>query len=136
MLIFAPLGGSPFAPLCSFTFLYTFCSSAASFSLLPFLICRHSHFLCPSSPHLKHLGFSLMISCLLNSFTPHCITQLFNTLNLLPPTIFFFCFSPFLHFWMRYPNLPHCLHILSSLLSNFTLNLARACLLLSMLLII
>ena len=124
-------GGNPLAPLCSFTFSYIFRNRAVSSLFLSF-ICRHSHFLCPFSLYLKHLGLSSMTSCLLSSFTPHYITQLFNTSNLLPTTIFFFCSSPLLHFQAMCLNLPHFLQILPSLSSNSALNLARAYLLLSM----
>ena len=64
--------------------------------------------------------------------SPHCITQLFNTSNLLPTTIFFFCSSSLLHFWARCLNLSHFLQILLSLPSNSALNLVKVHLLLSM----
>ena len=125
MHIAALLGGSLLALLCSFTFSYTFCGSAAS-SLLSLFFCGYFHFLCPFSPHPKHFASSLTISCLLTSFTPHCITQLFSTSNLFPTAVFFFFSSPLLHFWARCLNLPQCLHSLPSLLSSSALSLARA----------
>ena len=125
MLISAPLGGSPLALLCSFTFSHTFCGGTASSCFL-FFIFGHSHFLCPFFSHPKHFTSPSTISCLLTSLTPHCITRLLSASNLLPTTVFFFCSSPFLHFRARCPNLPHFLQILSSLPSNSALNLARA----------
>ena len=133
MLIRAPLGGSPLARECNFTFSQTSRGGAASFLLLS-LFLGHSHFLCPSSPHAKHFTASSTFSCLLASRTPHCITLLLKGLNLLPPTVLFFCSLSFLHFWARCPKLLHFLQSLPSLPSNSALNLARARLSLSMLL--
>ena len=71
---------------------------------------------------------------LLSSYISY-ITRFFSTSNLFPTTVFFFCFFPFLYFWVRCSNLLHCLHILLSFPSNSALSLARAHLSLSMLLI-
>ena len=134
MYIAAPLRGSPLALLCSFTFSHTLHSGPTS-SLFPsFFFLGHSHFLCPSSLHPKHFTTSLTTSCLLISLTPHYITQFFNTSNLFSPTVFFSCSSPLLHFQARCPNFPQCLHNLPSLPSSSALNLARARLSLSILL--
>ena len=133
ILILAPPGGSSFAPLYSFTFLHMFCSGATSSSLFLSLLLGHSYFLCSFSPHLKHRGISSTISCLLTSFTPHCITQLFNTSNLFSIIISLFCSSLLLHFQVRCLNLLYLLYILPSLSSNSVLNLARAHLQLSIL---
>ena len=129
----ALLGGSSFTPQCCFIFFHTFHRGTASFLFLLFFL-GHSHFLCLSSPHQKHFTTSLTTSCLLISLTPHCITRLFNTSNLFPTTVSFFYSSLLLHFWARCPNLPHFLQILPSLPSNSVLNLARARLWLSVLL--
>ena len=128
------LGDSPFAPQCCFIFLYTSHSSATSSFLLLSLSFGHSHFLCPSSSHLKHRGFSSITSCLLTSFTPHCIIWLLSALNLFPTAIFIFCSSPFLHFQVRCLNLPYHLHNLPFLSSNSYLSLASVHLWLSILL--
>ena len=133
MLIWAPLGGSPLVRECNFTFSQT-SHGGAAFSLLLSLFLGHSHFLCPSSPYAKHFTTSSTFSCLLASRTPHCITLLLKGSNLLPPTILFFCSLFFLHFQARCPKPPHFLQSLPSLPSNSALNLARARLLLSMLL--
>ena len=133
MLILASLGDSSLTLLCSFTFFHTSYSSVAS-SLFFSFICGYSHFLCLSFPHLKHCGFFSITSCLLSSFTLHCITQFFNISNLFPSSIFFFYFPFFLQFWAKCLNCLQLLYILSSLFSNTALNLARACLLLSILL--
>ena len=120
----------PFASQYCFIFSHTLRGGAAS-SLLFSFSSGHSHFLCPFYPHQKHFTFCSTTSCLLIFFTLHCITRLFNTLNFLPTTIFFFCTSPLLYFQVRCPNLPQCLY---NLPSSSALNLARACLSLSMLL--
>jgi len=125
MLMTAPLGSSPFTLQCCFIFFHTPCGSVASSPHFSFFF-GHSHFLCAFSPHLKHYGLFSMTSCLLSSLTPYCITWLFNTSNLFSIIVSFFCSSPLLHFWARYPNFPHFLHILSSLPSSSALNLARA----------
>ena len=93
------LGGMPYMPLCSCTFLheeytgpfsscYTFCSMAtctasSSYTLLFTLIIGHSHVLCPTPQHWKHFTFpsTPSISCLL-ILIPYLITLLANTLNL------------------------------------------------------
>ena len=120
-------------PLCSFTFSHTSRGGAASSLFFSFFF-GHSHFLCPFSSHSKHLVSSLTTSCLLTSLTPHYITLLFNTSNLLPAT-FFFCSSLLLQFQARYLNLLHHLHNFLFFPSNSVLNLVRACLWLSILLI-
>ena len=134
MHIAAPLGDSPLTPLCFFIFSHTFYGGAIS-SLLFLFSLRHSHFLCPSSPHLKHFTVCSTTSCLLTFLTPHCITRFFNTSNLFPTAISFFSSFPLLYFWARCLNLPHHLHNLPSLPSNSALNLVRARLSLSMSLI-
>ena len=131
MLITVPLGGSPFTLLYFFTF-HTSHSGTASSSLLFSSIFGHSHFLCSSSPHLKYLTLPSTFSCLFTSLTPHCITWLFNTLNLFWGFAFFISSFLLLYFWARCPNLPYHLHNLLSLPSNSTLNLTKARLSLSM----
>ena len=136
MLILAPLGDSPFAPECNFTFSQISRRGTTFLLLLFLLLLGHSHFLCPFSSHTKHLTSTSSITfCFLTSFTPHYITQFPNTLNLLLGTVFFFCSFPHLQFGARCPNFPHLLHSFPFLPSNSALNLARACLWLSILLI-
>ena len=137
MLMTAPLGSSPFAPQCFFIFLHTSRGGAASPLLFSFLF-GHSHFLCPFSPHLKHHLLFSTTSCCLTSFTPHCITLLVNTSNLL---LVFFVFSSlfpslFLQFLAKWPNNLQFQHLHPSLPSNSHLSLASACLCLSRLLIV
>ena len=133
MHIAAPLGGSPLAPLCSFTFLHT-SRGGAVFSLFFLFSSGYSHFLYPSFPHQKHFTICPTTSCLLTSLTSHCMTRLLSTSNLFLFSSFFFCSLSLLQFQVRCPNFLHCLHSLPSLLSNSALNLVRAHLWLSMLL--
>ena len=133
MVILALCGGEPFAPQCSLIFLYTLCGEATS-SLVSFLL--HSHFLWPYLPYLKHFTISFIVSCLLTSLTPHCITLLARVLNLF--SVFLFsssALSPlFLQFLARWLNCLHFQHFLSCLPSNSDLILVSACRVLSILL--
>jgi len=72
--------------------------------------------------------------CFLTSFISYCITQLFNTSNLFWGFVFFVSFFPLLHFWTIYPNFPQCLYNFLSFPSSSVLNLVKAHLSLSMLL--
>ena len=94
----------------------------------------YSHFLCLSSPHLKHCLLSSTTSCHLTSFTPHCITLLVNALNL-----FVFFFSSilsllFLQFLARWLNCLHLQHFFPFLSSNSDFILVSARWVLSILL--
>ena len=137
MLMTAPLGSSPFAPQCSFIFPHTSHGDATS-SILFLFPFGHSHFLCPSSPHLKHCLLFSTTSCHLTSFTPHCITLLVNASNLL--LIFFIFSSSFppllLQFLTKWPNNLQFQHLCPSLPSNSHLSLVSACLCLSRLLMV
>ena len=135
MHIAAPLGGSPFALLCLFIFSHTACYGAASFFLLLSFFWGHSHFLCPSLPHLKHFTTSLTASCLLTSFTPHCITLLIRISNLFVNFFFSSTLPPlFLQFLARWLNHLHSQHFLPSLPSKSDLILVSARRVLSILL--
>ena len=132
--IAAPLGGSPFTPLCSFTSPQTLRGGAASSCFL-FLLFGQSHFLCPSSPHPKHFTSFLITSCLLTSLIPHCITLLVRVSNLFVD-FFFSSTLPllFLQFLARWPNCLHSQHFLPSLPSNSNFILASVHRVLSILL--
>ena len=134
------VGCTSFLSCCAFCGLAT-CAVSSSSTLLnflssfPFFHSGHSLYLCLFSLHLKHS--TTIISCLLIilSSTPHCITLLFNTLNLFWGTMV--PFSPsllFLQLQTRCPNPLQYLHIFPFLSSSSVLSLARACFFLSKLL--
>ena len=82
---FSHMGHTDLLSCCAFCRLATH----AAFSFLSLLLSTsmfgHSYLWCPTPQHLKHFTPFSFLSCYLTStspLTPHCITQLANTLNL------------------------------------------------------
>ena len=71
----------PFTECVGLSFCYTFCGFTIHITLF-FSHNRHSLHLCPFFPHLKHLTSATPTFLIIFSSTPHCITLLFNALNL------------------------------------------------------
>ena len=128
---------------CNTGLLYSFCCAFCGiatytiFSSFAFFYLGNSLYLCPFLSYLKYstiLLSSLYVSSLLN-FTPHLITLLANTSNLLWEVVFpFSSTSLFLQFWARCPNFLQLKHSFPFFPLSSSLSLVREHFCLSMLL--
>ena len=107
----APLGGSPFALLCFFTFSHTpACGGTTSFLLLPFFL-GHSHFLSSYFFLLHTLPF---------------LMSLLSTLKAFYHLFYYFLPSYFSHSTLHYPTCQHSKFICHFLLSFYLSSLVPA----------